>query len=43
MTYRMVALILIVFALTACATASQQGTTVGREGTGQRPPETGGY
>jgi hypothetical protein len=43
MTYRMVALILIVFALTACATASQQSPTVGTETTGKRPPETGGY
>ena len=43
MTHRMIALGLILLALTACATSSQHSATTGKETTGQRPPETGGY
>ena len=43
MTHRMVALILILFALTACATSSQHSATTGQETTEQRPPESGAY
>ena len=43
MTHRMVVLVLILLALTACATSSQHSATTGKESTGHRPPEAGGY
>ena len=41
MIHRVVALVLVLLALTACAMSSQHSTTTDKEG--QRPPESGAY